>query len=150
MSDRDAIQALIDEMYALISGPGEKPRDWARQRQLFMPGTRMIRTGIDGQGGTVPEVLRLEDYSENYEQLMGGRDFYEIEIRNTIQIFGRVAQVFSVYEAFSDAEHQQRLKRGVNVIQLYRFDDDWKITAMAWDDERPGLGLENRFNGAKE
>jgi len=145
MSERDSIQALIDELYALISGPGEKPRDWARQRQLFMPGTRMIRTRIDGQGQPQPEILQLEDYGENYEQLMGGRDFHEIEIRNTIQIFGRVAQVFSVYEAFSDAEHQQRLKRGVNVIQLYRFDAGWKITAMAWDDERPGLRVDE-FN----
>jgi hypothetical protein len=141
MSERDAIQALIDELYALISGPGEKPRDWARQRQLFMPGTRMIRTRIDGQGQPRPEILQLEDYGENYEQLMGGRDFYEIEIRNTIELFGRVAQAFSVYEAYSDADHQHRLKRGVNVIQFYRFEDGWKITAMAWDDERPGLTL---------
>ncbi|MEN1729508.1 MAG: hypothetical protein AAGJ52_13815 [Pseudomonadota bacterium] len=143
MNDREAIQALIDEMYALISGPGEKARDWERQGQLFMPGTRMIRTRLNDQGLPEPEVLLLEDYGENYKALKGGRDFYEIEVRNTIQIFGQVAQVFSVYEAFSDAEHQQRLKRGVNVIQCYRFDEGWKITAMAWDDERPGLLLDD-------
>jgi hypothetical protein len=143
MNDQAAIQALIDEMYALISGPAEKSRDWKRQRQLFMPGTRMIRTRLNDQNQPEPEVLLLEDYGANYEQLMGGHDFYEIEIRNTIQVFGRVAQVFSVYEAFTDAERQQRLKRGVNVIQLYRFDDGWKITSMAWDDERPGLSLDD-------
>jgi len=142
MSERDDIQTLIDEMYALISGPGGRVRDWERQRQLFMPGTRMIRTRIDGQGRPEPEVLRLEDYGANYEQLMGGRDFFEVEIRNTIQVFGRVAQVFSAYEAFADQARQQRLKRGVNVIQFYRFDEGWKIIAMAWDDERPGLSLD--------
>lgn len=136
MTDRDDIQALINELYALISGPGDQPRDWDRQRELFLPGTRMIRTRVDADGPPEPEILRLEDYGENYHQLMGGRDFYEIEVENTIQIFGQIAQVFSVYEAFSDPEHRQRLKRGVNVIQLYKLGDAWKITAMAWDDER--------------
>jgi len=141
VSDKQRIQALIDAMYALISGPGEQPRDWARQRQLFMPGARLIRTRLNDQGRPEPDILDLEDYGESYERLMGGRDFFEVECANSLQVFGRVAQVFSAYEAFADAAHRSPLKRGVNVIQLYRFDEGWRITAMAWDDERAGLGF---------
>ena len=34
MSDEKRIQALITELYALVSGPGEQPRDWAREAEL--------------------------------------------------------------------------------------------------------------------
>ena len=43
MSDEDAIGAVIDEMYAMISGPAG-PRDWSRQRNSFLPEARQVRT----------------------------------------------------------------------------------------------------------
>lgn len=47
MTDKDAIGAVVDEMYAMISGPAG-PRDWSRQAAIFHPDSRQIRTWVDG------------------------------------------------------------------------------------------------------
>lgn len=145
MSDTEQIQAMITELYALVSGPGDKQRDWAREAELFMPQAHMIRTNVDAEGNTSPETIRAADYAENFERKMAGRDFYEVEVHNIIDVFGSIAHAFSTYEAFEDAERTRFLKRGINSIQLYRVDGEWKIAGMVWDDERPGLTVGSRY-----
>src|SRR4029079_13170053 len=49
MNDDEAIGAVIDEMYAMISGPAG-PRDWSRQDNCFLPEARQVRTWVDEQG----------------------------------------------------------------------------------------------------
>ena len=145
MDDSEAIQALVTELYALVSGPGDQPRDWAREAELFMPQAHMIRTVVDDDGVARPELIRAADYPANFERKMGGRDFFELEVHNLIEVFGNIAHVFSTYEAFEDAERTRFLKRGINSIQLYRVDGSWAIANMVWDDERPGLALPSRY-----
>ncbi|AKS43375.1 hypothetical protein [Wenzhouxiangella marina] len=145
MDDRGSIQAVIDELYALVSGPGDRARDWGREAELFLPDARMIRTVIDGDGQPRAEFIAVANYPANFEAKMGGRDFYEVELCNRIEIFGCIAQVFSSYEAFADAERQIRLKRGINSIQFYKLDGRWRISAMVWDDERAGLEMPARY-----
>lgn len=147
MSDEKRIQALITELYALVSGPGEQKRDWAREAELFMPQAHMIRTNVDAAGNTSPEIMRAADYAENFERKMAGRDFFELEVHNIIEVFGNIAHAFSTYEAYADAERTRFLKRGINSIQLYRLDGDWKIAGMVWDDERPGLTVDPKYLG---
>ena len=48
--DLAQIDAVINEMYAMISGPAG-PRDWSRQANCFHPEARQIRTAIDAAGG---------------------------------------------------------------------------------------------------
>lgn len=147
MSDREKVQALITELYALVSGPGDKQRDWAREAELFMCQAHMIRTNVDSAGNASPEIMRAADYAENFERKMAGRDFYEVEVNNLIEVFGNIAHAFSTYEAYEDAERTRFLKRGINSIQLYRQDGIWRIAGMVWDDERPGVTVEPRYLG---
>ena len=44
--DRQAIEAQLDAMYAMVSGPAG-PRDWSRQMEIFHPMCRQIRTGLE-------------------------------------------------------------------------------------------------------
>ncbi|HKL54038.1 MAG TPA: hypothetical protein VJ902_08765 [Wenzhouxiangellaceae bacterium] len=145
MSDTEQIRAMITELYALVSGPGDKQRDWAREAELFMPQAHMIRTNVDAAGEPSPEIIRAADYAENFERKMAGRDFYEVEIHNVVEVFGNIAHAFSTYEAYEDAEGTRLLKRGINSIQFYRVDGEWKIAGMVWDDERPGLTIGPRY-----
>lgn len=144
-SETKRIQTLITELYALVSGPGDKKRDWAREAALFMPQAHMIRTNVDAEGNARPEIIRAADYAGNFERKMAGRDFYEVEVHNIIEVFGNIAHAFSTYEAFDDAERTRLLKRGINSIQLYRVDGEWRIAGMVWDDERPGLTIGPRY-----
>lgn len=145
MDDDDVIRALVTELYALVSGPGGEPRDWDREAELFLPQAHMIRTVVDADGVPRPEIMRAADYPDNFERLMGGRDFYEVEVHNVIERFGQIAHVFSTYEAFEDAERTRFLKRGINSIQLYRLDGTWRIANMVWDDERAGQAIDARY-----
>lgn len=145
MSEQAAIQLVVDALYMLISGPGSQPRDWAAQRALFMPQAHMVRTVLDAEGQPRPEVIALADYAANYEAKMAGRDFYEVGLRCRIEQFGNIAHAFSSYVAYADLGRRQQLKRGINSIQLYRVDGQWKVAAMVWDDERPGLAIPDRY-----
>lgn len=145
MNDQKALKALVKELYALVSGPGDQARDWVREAELFMPRAHMIRTVVDEDGVARPETIAARDYPANFERKMGGRDFYEVEVHNVIEIFGNIAHVFSTYEAFEDEARTRFLKRGINSIQCYRVDGDWKIAGMVWDDEREGLTMPDRY-----
>ena len=64
MTDEKQIGAVIDEMYAMISGPAG-PRDWSRQVNCFLPEARQVRTWVDEQGRPQMLAMGLEDYSAN-------------------------------------------------------------------------------------
>ena len=64
MSDEQAIGAVIDEMYAMISGPAG-PRDWSRQANCFHADARQIRTWIDQDGRPAMTMMSLDDYARD-------------------------------------------------------------------------------------
>jgi hypothetical protein len=64
MTDHEAIGAVIDEMYAMISGPAG-PRDWSRQANCFLPDARQVRTWVDSAGQPQMLAMSLADYREN-------------------------------------------------------------------------------------
>ena len=45
MVDRSDIGAVVDAMYACISGPAG-PRDWATQREIFHPESQIGRAHV--------------------------------------------------------------------------------------------------------
>lgn len=145
MDHDTAIGALLDELYAQISGPAGHRRDWSRQTATFLPTARMMRTGVDAEGRPQALLIEVADYPANFEQKIGDAPFFEVEIHRVIQRFGNIAQVFSTYEAWRDAEHTDFIKRGINSIQLYNDGDRWRVANMIWDDERPGLTIDPAY-----
>ncbi|WP_444930338.1 hypothetical protein ACJJIF_21750 [Microbulbifer sp. SSSA002] len=148
MQEKLEIKKVVDELYSGISGPAGFQRDWKRQEALFLPYAKMIRTSVDKNGKPQSTILSVQEYPENFESLIAGRPFYEVEIHNIIEQFGNIAHAFSVYEAWADKEKTQFLKRGINSIQLLNDGESWKVVHMIWDDERPGLEMEARYNPA--
>ena len=139
MSENEKIGAVIDAMYAMISGPAG-PRDWARQRDVFHPDARQMRTGVDENGKPWIKIMGLDAYRENVTPFFDTTPFYEIETARRIDVFGNMAHVWSVYEARSAPSADAVERRGVNSIQLYRDDAGaWRIVSMIWDNEREGL-----------
>ena len=141
----ERIQALITEMYSIISGPAGHQRDWKREAELFMPCAHVIRTSVDEHGKPQATVMRAAEYPENFEKLMAGRAFFEVEVQNIIEVFGNIAHAFSTYEAWRDADRTDFIKRGINSIQFYNDGTTWRIVNMIWDDERPGLRMPTRY-----
>ena len=145
MRDAESIRTLVKELYSLVSGPGEQARDWKREAELFMPQAHMIRTVVGDGGQPKPEIIPASEYPRNFEAKMAGRDFFEVEVHCIVEVFGNIAHAFSTYEAYADEAQTRFLKRGINSIQFYKVEGEWKIAGMVWDDERPGLEIDNRY-----
>jgi hypothetical protein len=136
MTDHEAIGAVIDEMYAMISGPAG-PRDWGRQVNCFLPEARQVRTWVDEQGNPQMLAMGLAEYAENTTPFFAANPFYEVETERRIDLFGNIAHVWSHYEARTSPDAADVERRGINSIQLFRHAElGWRILAMVWDNER--------------
>ena len=136
MSEEEQIGAVIDEMYAMISGPAG-PRDWSRQRNSFLPEARQVRTWVDERGRPECKMMGLDEYARNTSAFFAENAFYEIETARRIDVFGNMAHVWSNYEARTSLDDAKPERRGINSIQLFRHPDEgWKIISMIWDNER--------------
>jgi hypothetical protein len=141
VSEEARIGAVVDEMYAMISGPAG-PRDWSRQAKCFHPEVRQMRTGVDERGESWIKIMSLDEYRENTTPFFAANNFFEVEIGRRIDVFGNMAHVWSAYEARSALGDEKPERRGINSIQLYRDETGaWKIISMIWDNEREGLKL---------
>ncbi|MHC9084292.1 hypothetical protein ACYX7E_04535 [Luteimonas sp. RIT-PG2_3] len=145
--DEAAIGAVLDAMYAMISGPAG-PRDWRRQPEIFHPDCRQIRTGVDPGGAPWMAMFTPEQYRANADAMLANVDFHEVETARELRIFGNIAHAWSTYEARHAPDDAEPERRGINSIQLYRdVDTDgdgqarWRILHMIWDNERPGLRI---------
>jgi hypothetical protein len=148
MTDEESIGAVVDEMYAMISGPAG-PRDWSRQANCFHPDARQIRTGIDEDGKATFKAMGLRDYAENTTPFFAASPFYEVEIGRRIDLFGNIAHVWSAYEARTALDDAKPERRGINSIQLFKDPErGWRIMAMIWDNEREGLAVDASLRGA--
>ncbi len=136
MTDEGAIGGVVDEMYAMISGPAG-PRDWSRQDNCFLPEALQVRTWIDDAGRSQMLSMTLEDYMRNTQPFFDANAFYEVETDRRIDLFGNIAHVWSAYEARTSPDDQQPERRGINSIQLFRHPElGWRIIHMIWDNER--------------
>ena len=137
--DQTDLGAVIDAMYAMISGPAG-PRDWSLQREIFHPDARQMRTGVDADGKPWIKVMDLEQYRADTAPFFAENPFFEVEIARKVDEFGNMALVFSLYEARRAPDDATPERRGINSIQLYRDEGGrWRIVSMIWDNERPGL-----------
>ena len=136
MNDHEQIGRVIDEMYAMISGPAG-PRDWSRQRNCFLPEARQVRTWVDEQGCPAMLAMTLDEYAANTTPFFDANDFHEIETSRRIDLFGNIAHVWSGYEARNSLDDADPERRGINSIQLFRHPElGWRIIHMIWDNER--------------
>jgi hypothetical protein len=136
MSDEEEIGAVIDEIYAMISGPAGD-RDWSRQANCFLPEARQVRTFIDEDGRPAMLSMGLEDYARNVAPFFAANAFYEVETSRRIDRFGNMAHVWSAYEARASPDDATPERSGINSIQLFNHPDlGWRIIHMIWDNER--------------
>jgi hypothetical protein len=136
MTDEEEIGAVVDEMYAMISGPAG-PRDWSRQDNCFLSDARQVRTWVDDEGRPRKLGMDLGEYEANTTPFFAENPFFEVETSRRIDVFGNMAHVWSGYEARTSPSDADVERRGINSIQLFRDPDKgWRIIHMIWDNER--------------
>jgi hypothetical protein len=136
-SDRTDIQAVVDAFFgAFATGPGLAER-MAALRGLFVPQALVTSTG-----GREPNVMDVDTFIEPRQALLAGgglTEFSEWPTGGRIDVFGDVAHWFGSYAKAGVQDGAVTEGRGRKSIQLVRTTAGWRITAAAWDDERPGV-----------
>jgi len=133
MDDEAAIADVIGTFFAAFtSGPEVRTR-LAELRELFRPEAVIVRAGVD------PAVYDVDGFiAPRAELLTGGRlaDFREWEVDGRTDRFGDVAGHVCTYAKEGVLDGRPFTGRGFKSLQLVRLDGRWRISALAWDDER--------------
>jgi hypothetical protein len=143
MSDEAELARLTAEFLAAVTfAPGERP-PYERIRDLFIPEGLLIRNS-----GEAPEVTTVDEFiAPRLATVESGAltEFYEGELSDVTELFGNVAHRRSEYEKRGVLDGEPFAARGVIFTQFVRTPAGWRMSAMAWDDERPGLEIPARY-----
>jgi hypothetical protein len=129
--DRADIEATVQAVYDVISGPVGQARDFDAMRELFLPGAAMgaVSPGEDGQGRG--RVITLDDYIERSGPWLVENGFTERPTRTETTIYGELAYVRSAYEGVNGVTGEVFVT-GVNFITLFKIEGEWKIASLLW------------------
>jgi hypothetical protein len=135
--DRAAIAGLVRTFFAAFaSGAGNIDA----LRQVFLPEAVIIRTG-----GGEPTVYDVDGFIAPRRALLAGGAltvFREWELSGRTEVFGDIAQHFCAYAKEGVQDGTPFAARGMKTLQFVRTAAGWRISAVAWDDERQGVVVE--------
>ena len=134
--DVATIDGILHAFYDVISGPAGQPRQWSRDRTLYIPDVHFVSLSTDSAGHVRADVVTHQMFVDRSNPSLVRRGFFETEIHRTTARFGNVVHVFSTYEMRERVEGPV-FGRGINSIELFWDGTRWWIAAAQWDDERP-------------
>jgi hypothetical protein len=135
--------ALLGAFFGTVSFPAGGRPSYPAMRALFSDGARLIKNS-----GDVPEISTVDEFiAPRQQQVAAGEltSFEEFEITDITEIFGNVGHRMSTYGKRGTMNGVDFEATGVISTQFIRTPDGWRISAMAWDDERPGLTIPGRY-----
>ena len=142
-SDRSDVKAELDrlttEFFRAVSfEPGETP-PYENLHGLFIEAGLLIKnTASTPEISTVSQFIEPRQASVRLGELTR---FNEAELSETTEIFGNVAHRFNAYAKSGTMKGVAFAARGMISTQFILTPAGWKISSMAWDDERPGLSI---------
>jgi hypothetical protein len=133
------LDALATAFFEAVSfEPGGAP-PYQNIHGLFIAAGLLIKNTA-----STPEISTVTQFIAPRQALVDNgalTRFKEWELSETTQIFGNIAQRYSAYGKAGTQDGKAFEARGVISTQFIRTPQGWKMSAMAWDDERPGLSL---------
>jgi len=142
--DIESIDAIIEALYDVISGPAGQERDWSRFRSLFLPEAHLVPSVVTPDGSIRHVVWSPEEYISRAGAQLEEVGFFESEIGRVTEEFGNVAHAFSTYES-RIGEGEDPVQRGINSIQLFWDGTRWWIVNIAWDQERDDNEIPDKY-----
>jgi hypothetical protein len=134
--DVSTLDGVMKAFYDVISGPAGQPRQWSRDRSLYMPGMRFVAMSINKKGRPVARIMTHQEFVDSTNTYFLKEGFSEQEIHRVTQRFGNIAHIWSTYESRNKSDGPV-IARGINSIELFWDGTRWWIASNIWDDERP-------------
>jgi hypothetical protein len=144
--DVSSLDGILKAFYEVVSGPAGQPRDWARDRTLYLPDIRFVQTGVDRSGKANAVVMTHQEFVDAADAGMVKNGFFETEIHRVTKTFGNVSSILSTYETRSKQDGPV-FGRGVNNLQVFWDGKRYWIASVIWDDERPGNPIPADLSG---
>jgi hypothetical protein len=143
MQGRTAVHSELDrltlEFFQSVSfSPGSKP-NYEHIHELFVEQGLLIKNVTP-----TPEISTVSQFiAPRHESVRAGdlTHFHESELSETTVVFGNVAHRFSAYTKSGTLKGTPFTARGMISTQFIHTPKGWRVSSMAWDDERPGLQL---------
>ncbi len=131
--DVGTLDGIMRAFYEVISGPAGQPRQWARDRSLYIPGVRFVANDVR-QGQPHAEVMDHQAFVDQADSGLVHDGFYEREIHRDTHTYGNITHVFSTYE-MRRTPNGPAFGRGINSIELFWDGKRWWIAGAIWFDE---------------
>ena len=136
---KQELDSLSTRFFRAVSfEPGGKPA-YDNIHSLFIPAGLLIKNTA-----STPEISTITGFIAPRQALVDSgalTRFKEWELSEITQVFGNIAHRYSAYGKAGTQDGKAFEARGVISTQFIKTPGGWKMSAMAWDDERPGLSL---------
>ena len=133
------LDRLIEDFFRAVSFEAGRAPPYENIYALFIESGLLIKNT-----GSAPEIATVRQFIEPRQAMVRSGDltrFSEVELAETTEVFGNVAHRFSAYAKSGTLKGIPFEARGMISTQFILTPAGWKMSAMAWDDERPGLSI---------
>jgi hypothetical protein len=137
------LDELTEKFFNLFTNTNGKIPEIDNVYRLCIPETVIIKNV-----GAIPEIYTLEQFINPRKKiLIDGTlsDFSEEEIAEKTDIFGNIAHRFCSYKKSGNLSGRYFEAKGMKTIQFTNTPSGWRISSLAWDDEREGLSIPAEF-----
>lgn len=138
-AEKFAIDLVMSRFFAMFSNKDGEPVSLERLNDMFIDGGVIVKTC-----GEPPSIYDIHDFITLRQRLLNDgelENFSEEELWEKTDIFGDVAQRFCLYRKSGVLSGKKFETQGMKSIQLINTEAGWKISAVAWDDEREGVSI---------
>jgi hypothetical protein len=111
--------------------------------ELFIPEAMIIKNT-----DCAPMIYNPQQFIEPREKLLSEGNlvnFKEEEVHEITEIFGNIAHRFSLYRKTGVLSGKAFETMGMKTMQFIHTPSGWKISSIAWDDEKNGLTIPERY-----
>jgi hypothetical protein len=137
------IRSLAQEFFRAVSFPHGGRPSYEKLHDIVIDDGKLIRNTSQ-----TPEISTVDQFIAPRRELVDSgvlTSFEEVESAEVTEVFGNVAHRFSAYEKRGERDGEAFEGKGMISTQFIRTPDGWRISSMAWDDERPGLVIPDRY-----
>lgn len=142
--DVATIDGLMKAFYDVISGPPGQPRQWSRDRTLYIPDVRFVSVQKRKDGSISARPISHQEFVDASNASLLRNGFYECEIHRETQQFGNIAHIFSTYESRIQKDGPV-IARGINSLELFNDGKRWWVLSVQWDEEREGVKIPEKW-----
>ncbi len=143
-ADVASVDAIMEALYDVISGPEGQPRNWDRFHSLLTPACRFAPIVRAQDGSHRHRSMTAAEFVSSTAPYFDRYGFYEIEVARTEERYGNLVHAFSTYESYRSMD-EEPFQRGINSVQLLFEDSRWWIANITWQPEWADLPLPGKY-----